>query len=150
MVFMDFGCGLDFVRQAQTKHYLKTSGFIVKSWIETNSKTRSGLNVQYVYEVDGKTYQSDRLRYIMVAPEAAEEAIVRYPAGAKVIVFYDSSTPSLCVLQVGLEAGDFSALFILVLLSILVIIGCLHFWRYPRKPLILTSEKMNRPITRPK
>lgn len=133
MVVADYVGGLLFIRQAQTRHYSRTSGVIIKSWIEpyTGSKAQNGgIRVRYEYEVNGKTYRSGQLRYLMVAPDID---ISSYPVGAKVNVFYDSQTPSLSVLQVGLDISDYSCPFVLVLLSILAITSCVHFFALSKK-----------------
>lgn len=59
------------------------------------------VRVRYRYEVQGHTYEGDRLRVkadIFGRRELAEQQLARYPAGQPVTVYYNPDAPEQAVL----------------------------------------------------
>lgn len=103
-----------------------TEGQILESKMEKGtSGTGSNRTIQwyptvkYQYEVDGSTYEGDRIIFGSSA-ELLSSTLDRYPVGATVNVFYNPDNPESAVLQ----TGSTSSMYLYVVLGpILAIIG---------------------------
>jgi hypothetical protein len=79
------------------------------------------VNIRYRYRVDGKDYESDRLRFggpAAMMQEAAEALVARYLVGAKVNIHYDPKHPDHAVLEGAHQASSGLIVAILVFGSI--------------------------------
>ena len=91
--------------------------------------------VRYQYEVSGKTYTGDRINFS--GGEGGEkrgqaQAVAdRYPAGQKVVVYYDPKHPERAVLERGLIWKTFMP-FVAGLGFLVVGIVCLKAYRKDR------------------
>jgi len=74
-------------------------------------------DVQYDYQVDGRTYRGTRLsfnRVHLAVEDAWQREIDQYPVGKTVAVYYDPQHPNIAVLEPGL-LGEMKSLFRMVL-----------------------------------
>ena len=92
-------------RMAAVSQWPSTMGTVQTSYLERrHSSSDSGSTnypvVQYSYHVGGQAYQSTKLA---PGPEVggtgAGKVVARYPAGAKVMVFYNPQNPADAVLE---------------------------------------------------
>jgi hypothetical protein len=93
-------------RQA-SQTWKSTSGTILMSTIQVKRSARSRSEipvVAYQYEVNGREYQGQRIKAgeqflsIRVAGQA-KATVARYPAGAKVTVYYNPENPAESALE---------------------------------------------------
>lgn len=67
------------------------------------SKVTAQATVRYAYRVDGKPYESERIRSApdgnRQRPGEAEEILARYPIGSRVSVHYDPEQPATAALE---------------------------------------------------
>ncbi len=87
-------------------------GEVVSSSVEThrgsgrNSSTTYHAEVHYTYEVNGRTYDGNRVAYGdygSSSPSHARRIVNRYPAGTEVTVHYRPDDPEQCVLEPGMK-----------------------------------------------
>ncbi len=71
--------------------------------------------VSYEYLVDGERYEGNRIRLYM-ENSSSEKSMARmrdrYPAGARVKVYYDARKPSIAVLEPGFTVLSFGLFFV--------------------------------------
>ena len=93
-------------RQA-SQSWPSTSGVVLSSSVQVRrtNKSRSEYPVVvYQYEVNGQSYQgqrikaSDKFMSIRISGEA-QATVARYPAGSRVTVYYDPNNPSESALE---------------------------------------------------
>jgi hypothetical protein len=72
----------------------------------------------YQYEVDGTEYTGHRIAYYRLGNQVAKFAHEQYPAGQKVSVSYDPSTPSDAVLEPGTGTENFTRIGLGVVISV--------------------------------
>ncbi|MBV6395014.1 MAG: hypothetical protein HFACDABA_00585 [Anaerolineales bacterium] len=109
------GFGIFFYRRYQQGNTLRasaqswssTSGVVLSSSVKVRHSGRSRSDypaVVYQYEVNGKSYQSQRIKAgdkfmsVRIIGEA-QATVARYPAGSRVTVFYDPNNPSESALE---------------------------------------------------
>jgi hypothetical protein len=84
--------------------------------------------IEYTYDVDGKEYQSNRIRMGYKkwggSMKSSEKDLDKYPAGKEVTVYYNSKDPEKASLEVGfnLRLIDFPLRMFLLVLVVLAII----------------------------
>ena len=91
-------------------------------------------HVWYQYQVDGKTYKSDRLSYYdtyRVSKAKAQTITTRYRVGRSVRVYYSPADPSVSVLRSGISASgnlEPAALVIAFAFGTLCVMVVLYDW----------------------
>lgn len=114
LVVLVYGC----VNQVRSLSFQTTTGIVdtVKVTEDTtDDSTTYGIAISYHYVVDGKPYTSTRLRYAASSSSDswARKTAKRFPAGARVLVYYNPARPGDAVLIRGIESSDlFLALFL--------------------------------------
>ena len=80
---------------------------VASSWpgaegeIVRSSETSDGVEVEYTFEVQGRTHRGSRISYTLTrGPGFTRGARSRYPAGSRVTVRYDPTDPTRSVLEV--------------------------------------------------
>lgn len=76
-----------------------TYGLVVSSIVEYGNKGVGTHNTRYEYEVEGSRYSSNKVSFEANYSDTAHQIVKKYPAGKKVIVYYDSSNPSASILE---------------------------------------------------
>lgn len=104
----------------QSKHWLKTSGKVLKGFeISLSGK----LNFLYVYEINGITYQCNKPFYANsyknLGGKKSWKLMEKYPEGKRIDVFYNPSNPKASTLEPGRKDGVITALTVVILLFIL-------------------------------
>ena len=89
----------------------------------------------YKYSVGGQTYTNsdascNELFNSLVSIQNSEKYAVRYPLGAKVLVHYCQSKPSLAVLETKFDSSGYYLVASLVLFTVVCIAGFLFGWRF--------------------
>lgn len=88
-------------RRAHEQPWPQTMGTILSASVQVSSRgavrTEHPL-IFYAYQVDGQVFQGNRLRRNGNGAHAAT-ALVRYPAGASVVVYYDPANPGHSALE---------------------------------------------------
>jgi hypothetical protein len=117
-----------------------TTGTIIRSELGSESafkqdedRTRYWPEVEYQYDVDGETFQSnnitlDGLRsgpHVGTGKEWAEEVLSRYPIDVHVSVHYDRDAPERAVLQTGVSLDN---VFVPIFATVLTLIGSVWLW----------------------
>lgn len=109
----------DLWRQTLTLRYATTQGRILVSEITEHSGSESttyGAHVVYEFTVDGRRYESDRVRFGQMSESSgnwARQVVRDNPPGALRTVHHDRDDPSVAVLQRGPDGGNaFMVLFI--------------------------------------
>jgi hypothetical protein len=100
-------------RQAEraAASWARGEGRIVESRVEPQNEPggarpnlRYAVRIAYEYDVAGKTYRNDRVRFrgsvLCATPAEAEAERARFPVGATVAVRYDPARPAAAVLEV--------------------------------------------------
>lgn len=89
--------------QAHDRHpsvsWQRTQGTVLSSTLQVRQQGASRVEVPlvlYAYQVDGQKYRGERIR---CGGPSGGDAVTRYPAGARVDVFYDPQDPSVAVLE---------------------------------------------------
>ena len=96
-----------------------TEGQILESEFKTKGDSTSYPGVKYQYDVNGKTYDGERIVFGSAA-DLPRGTLDRYPVGGTVTVFYDPNDPESAVLQ----TASTSSMYIgIVLGPILVIVA---------------------------
>jgi len=120
-------------KASASRNWPATTGKIIASGIEPRrSHSSSGGYstsyypvVQYQYQVEGRTYLSNRITFGGEVgygwTNMAQKQVDHYPPGANVAVFYDPNDPAVAVLE--RTAGTSSKIFSLIAIIILVILG---------------------------
>lgn len=93
--------------RASAQSWPSTSGVVLSSSVQVRRSHNSSSEypvVVYQYEVDGKSYQgqrvkaSDKFISVRIMGEA-RATVARYPVGARVSVYYDPNNPSESALE---------------------------------------------------
>lgn len=85
-------------------------------------KAPTGTHVHYSYVVDGKAYESKRLRFGLFPPgeyHVALSELSRLQGPGKLRVFYDPRKPSRSCLLTGMNELTFAVPFLFLILSLL-------------------------------
>ena len=93
--------------RASAQSWPSTAGIVLASSVQVRRSNRSRSEypvVVYQYEVNGKSYQGQRIKasdkFISVRISGeAQATVARYPAGARVTVYYDPNNPSESALE---------------------------------------------------
>lgn len=116
VIFIGAGFLISFLSQdavemgEASKSWPQVQGSITRSEVVssrgTDGKTMYSADVEYVFQVDGREYQSDKVEATTgvissSSSSDADEIVSRYPAGQSVAVFYDPNQPSSAVLTPG-------------------------------------------------
>lgn len=88
-------------------------------------KSARGYRIKYSYIVNGQEYTSSLVNFSRNYEGVAYKYHHRYPVGAEVVVFYDSSDPSVSVLEkepigIGVFFGVFCYFFVLFFFSFML------------------------------
>ena len=84
-----------------TIEFVQTNGQIKTSDISYGSKPRFRFNINYQYQVDGKSYESNRIGFGFKGSDKKENVdliINRYPSNKNVTVYFDKSNLSFSAL----------------------------------------------------
>jgi hypothetical protein len=126
------------IGQSWSMGFPSVPGRVLASEIESDSDgegTTYVAKIRYQYTVDGKTYESDRVRFGQMASsdhDAAADAVEAHPVDGPCTVYYNPRNPATSVLQTGVSGQDlFVALFLVPFNVVMVIIwGALwNNWR---------------------
>lgn len=97
------GAVRDLVRGRASRGWPKVAGEIVSSERDTDAEGY-GVRIAYRYEVDGRSFQGDRLRFGFVdfdRSSSQRAAVERYAPGSRVEVAVHPSDPKLATLETG-------------------------------------------------
>jgi hypothetical protein len=85
--------------------------------------------VLYQYEVDGRTYQGERISFGMPvgrgSPRAVMQRLAPYTPGASVPVYYDPMNPAEAVLE--RTASSNRLVWLVILIMLIIVVGVLAF-----------------------
>lgn len=108
-----------FINQIRSLGYASTPGHIISSEITSSSDsdgTTYGAKVVYEFDVSGRHYQSERVRFGQASDSSgrwAHETVRTFKPGEVKPVYYDRTDPERSVLQTGVAGQDwFMALFL--------------------------------------
>lgn len=110
--FFDWKAGGQIVGQIVSTHFPVATGQITHSEVSTHGgskKTTFGVDIQYRYDVAGRSFEGRRFRYDDVASSNfawAQEVVAAHPVGAQTTVFYNPKNPQDAVLSPGLSGED--------------------------------------------
>ena len=96
----------NFLEAQAAKSWPTTMGLIKQSEVASEfvGKRKYSVNLLYTYEVNGRSYESNRVRSRGVSPKSsldAETVVKNFPVGAKVTVYYKPDDHSQSYLEVG-------------------------------------------------
>src|SRR5260221_8376143 len=125
-VSMDVAATKTFVRQTAALDYPQVTGTVVRNdripKITPKGNRYHEVRFAYAYEVGGRRYESDHLRFD--ERKADEQFADANPVGKRVPVFYDPIDPADAGLQTGLSGSDLALPLILILFNGVALIGC--------------------------
>ena len=104
-----------------TIEFVQTNGQIKKSDISYGAKPKFIFDINYQYQVDGKSYESNRIGFGFKGSDNKENVdliVNRYPINKKVIVYFDKSNPRFSVLE-----PERNSKFDFIFLSVLYLMG---------------------------
>lgn len=84
----------------------KVTASDVSSERDSDGKTMYKAEVRYAYTVNGKSYESDKIKMISSSSSSSgmeQKTAGKYPVGATVKVRYNPSNPGTAVLEAGLQ-----------------------------------------------
>lgn len=120
---LDWYSGGAVLRQAWSLTYPAATGVVTHSAV-ASEPTEDGEaqlyapDVRYTYDVDGRSYQGDLVRFSGFGGVSqrswVEPEVLAHPAGSTATVRYDPLHPETAVLSAGLNANDLFLLMILV------------------------------------
>jgi len=136
-LFLCLGLGLlifgtlNFMKAKDSETWPSEPGTILSSKItshDSDDGTTYGADVSYRFALAGKSYEGDSVTISEVSTSDRSQAVKivqRYPAGKKVAVYYDPSSPDDNVLETGLSTGNWllpgiGLLFFIVPLGLLI------------------------------
>ena len=95
------------VRARRTQQWPSVEGVIEKSNISSNVNDLLP-DIEFRYEVENQTYRRSMefSRDVTSSQEFAASYVDKYPAGARVRVYYDPEKPDNATLEPGLGQGD--------------------------------------------
>jgi hypothetical protein len=107
----DVGLSYSGWQQARTQWFHTTPGTVLDSKVEVDHDsegTSYSVKVKYVYEVNGRDYESERLRYMQSSGSHrwTHATVASLPREKTVTVYYDPQQPSEAVLMPGLAMCD--------------------------------------------
>jgi hypothetical protein len=113
------------------------TGEVVESEARPIGDVRSGgtwsLTVRYVYQVDGRQYSGDRMRFArsIVQRERVQidEALEQYEPGNPILVHHHPQHHELSVLETGLDRSGWLGMLLAILLMIVAVV----FWVVPTR-----------------
>ena len=113
----------------------------VKQWKDSHGVDQYAAAIRYKYEVNGQTYQSDRVTpvYISSSQEWADSLAATYKAGQACDAFYDPANPSQAVL---LRRYFFSPYYYLLEGAFCLTVGCfavLRLW-FGKQPKLTSAD----------
>jgi hypothetical protein len=118
-------CTFELVQGIRSLYWPNTTGVILKAHVEhfgtRNRDNMYGPNISYEYMVGVKNYEGQCVYFgeYKGSASAAQEIVSKYPAGAKVKVYYCPSKPQIAVL----ESGVHSRIIGIPLSALLLFIG---------------------------
>lgn len=116
----DIFLGHALYNQIRARNFAQAEGRILSSKVTENSDsdgTTYGAEVRYEYTVDGRRYESDRVRYGAMSTsdgEWASQTVRENPTGSVRPVYYDPQNPTRAVLQTGVGGQNW---FMLLFMS---------------------------------
>ncbi len=111
--------GHEFARQVQSASHASVPGTITHSRVATSKGAKNSTNyhfmVQYAYEVDGRPYMGQRVRYVQEndSLKTATALSQRFPINSQVQVFYRPGAPADALLLPGPRGADLLSLMFL-------------------------------------
>ena len=113
VIMVVFGLGLTFLgfikykKAAETDNWPSTVGLITGS--EVAGAVKYYPSITYSYTVDSANYSSNTISNISFNTKnrsVAEEFLKKYPLGSNPKVYYNSSEPSMSLLEPGVNTGN--------------------------------------------
>jgi hypothetical protein len=120
LIFIVVGAGTAFfgirglIRANASDDWPSIQGKVVESSVERHSSSGNKGNrstyhaeILYEFEVDGKTYNGERIAYGDYGssnPSHARQLVNRYPKGKEITVYYMPGNPEECLLEKGVKA----------------------------------------------
>lgn len=141
LLFISIGVGMliklvqQFGKLQQSKHWISTSGKITSSDLDAQVTTEDDgyqtttylAKVNFTYEANGNTYESDRVNidYGMRTSNIRKQQSVveQYPVGSNVTVYYDPEDPSQSVLEKKVNGAFTTILVSAVFIAIGVVLA---------------------------
>jgi hypothetical protein len=124
----DIFIGWSMIRQSATADWPTTTGHVLRSEIaghDDGDGTTYSAEIEYEYEVDGREYQSDRIRLGGFTSTSdrdhIERIIARAPAGGTVPVYYNPDDPSEAVLTSGVAGEDYFIVLFLTPFNVIML-----------------------------
>ena len=127
-----FGFGSHYIRQLiherelgqASLHWSQTDGLVTKCNYRRGTRGSSSATISYTYEVDGKTYSSDRVTVTSNFTLRDPKAFVRdHPLNSKIPVYYHPNESSTSVLIPGIDGENTAMLVIFGSLMVLLILS---------------------------
>lgn len=130
VLFIDVAMVGESYKQFAAGNYPHVDGTMTRSEFTHRSSKSADIAIAYRFEVNGKTYEGDKLRLgtrVSGDPEETD-AVNAHPVGSAVQVFYNPANPQESLLSPGLRGSDFFftlflAPFNMVMLGLWVGIG---------------------------
>lgn len=102
---------IGFVKAVVSKNWPTVSGTVISSQVlrPSGKNTKYTAEVIYTYKVDGKEYQSKKLKATAArgTSEWARNKVEEYPSGKDVIVHYNSKKPDIAIIEPGLQSDNY-------------------------------------------
>lgn len=106
-------------KSQEAKSWPTTEGKVISSEVDSRfsrskggtrsrHKTNYSAKVLFEYDVDGKTYTSDKVslaEYSSSVRSEAQQVVDKYPVNESVIVYYDPTNPEIAILEPGKLGG---------------------------------------------
>jgi hypothetical protein len=144
-VWLTAGIGSGFYHCLVSAHWPMIRARITSSQVNTgnsNIGTWWAPAVGYAYQVDGKSYTANTIRFLMphfFREEPAANVIAPYAAGGEVRVAYDPGNPAESVLEPGVPAGMWKQA--LIPLFFWALVAFLHYEiTHPKRRRLLRSN----------
>jgi len=135
-------------KATQSRQWQPIKGRIISSEIserrtesEQGSKFIRSAKVVYQYSVNNKKYTSTRISFWKKT--YAEISIKRYPAGKRVVVYYDPKNPKVSVLDKGLSIGFYVLAFIMLFFTSLLVISLVIYINKKYEYVIIMNNAEN-------
>jgi len=116
------------VRQGATADWPSTTGRVLRSEIASHDDgdgTTYSAEIEYEYEVGGRRYESDRIRFAGFTSTSdrdfVERTVSRAPVGGSVPVYYNPEDPSEAVLTSGVAGEDFFIILFLTPFNVIML-----------------------------
>lgn len=113
------------VKSSTAQRWHVTEGVVIESKVIGGFDAVAKPRVSYRYEVDGKSYTSDRISFLLFGDDShAEQVVAAYPQNRIVTVYYDPTNPAESVLEPRSST--------VAILTLVAGVLCLGVWQWAR------------------